>query len=60
MIIASILLKISDFKLFNENYNFIIINLIALLGINIIANSFFVSLLVIKEKDFVQTVITKN
>ena len=60
MIVASILLKISDFKLFNENYNFIIINLIALLGINIIANSFFVSLLVIKEKDFVQTVITKN
>ena len=60
LIIVSILLKILDFKLFNENYNFIMINLIALLGINIIANSFFVSLLVIKEKDFVQTVITKN
>ncbi len=40
-----------DFSLFEENYKFIFLSLIIILGINIIANSFFVSLLEIDENN---------
>ena len=40
-----------DLSLFDENFKFIFLTLIAILGINIIANSFFVSLLEIDEKN---------
>ena len=45
MIIAPILAIIFNFIYFEEIYNFIYSSLVALLGVNIIANSFFVSLL---------------
>ena len=45
MVIAPILAIILNFLYFEEIYNFIYSSLIALLGVNIIANSFFVSLL---------------
>ncbi len=38
-----------DFNLFEENYEFVFLSFTAILGINIIANSFFVSLLEIDE-----------
>ena len=40
-----------DLSLFEDNFKFIFLTLIAILGINIIANSFFVSLLEIDENN---------
>ena len=51
MIIAPITSNIFKLMFFEENYNFIFSSLIALLGVNIIANSFFVSLLEIDENN---------
>ncbi len=51
MMIVPIATNIFDLTYFEENYNFIFSGLIALLGINIIANSFFVSLLEIDENN---------
>ena len=51
MIISPIATNILNLTYFEENYNFIFSSLIALLGINIIANSFFVSLLEIDENN---------
>ena len=52
MICTPFLLKLIEFRLFDENYDFIISSLIALMGMTLVANSFFVSLLVIEEKDY--------
>jgi hypothetical protein len=51
MIVAPIITNIFDLTYFEEDYKFIFSSLIALLGINIIANSFFVSLLEIDENN---------
>jgi len=50
MIFVPLIMIGIDFNIFDEDYNFVILNLIVLLGANIIANSFFVSLLEIGEK----------
>ena len=49
MIIAPIVANYFNFVFFEEDFNFIFSSLVALMGINIIANSFFVSLLEIDE-----------
>ena len=51
MIIVPILTNIFGFVFFEETYNFMFSSLIAMLGVNIIANSFFVSLLDIDESN---------
>tara|TARA_B100000989_G_scaffold45826_1_gene29425 strand:+ start:29675 stop:30781 length:1107 start_codon:yes stop_codon:yes gene_type:complete len=51
MIISPIVANYFNFIYFEEYYNFIFSCLIALLGVNIIANSFFVSLLEIDENN---------
>mgnify|MGYP001221078785 CR=1 FL=1 len=51
MIISPIAVNFFDLIYFEENYNFIFSSLIAILGINIIANSFFVSLLELDENN---------
>ena len=50
MILTPFVLKIINFKLFDTNYDFILFSLVGLMGITLIANSFFVSLLAIEEK----------
>ena len=51
MILTPFILKIINFKLFDTNYDFILFSLVGLMGITLIANSFFVSLLAIEEKN---------
>ncbi len=51
MIFLPLIINILGINIFSEDYNFVILNLIMLLGANIIANSFFVSLLEIGEKN---------
>ena len=51
MIIAPIVGNYFNFVFFEEDFNFIFSSLVALMGINIIANSFFVSLLEIDESN---------
>lgn len=51
MIIAPVLTNTFGFVFFEETYNFMFSSLIAMLGVNIIANSFFVSLLDIDESN---------
>ena len=49
MIFIPLLSNLLDLKFLINDYNFIIMNLFLLLGVNIIANSFFISLLVMGE-----------
>ena len=49
MIITPIVTNYFNFVFFEENFNFMFSSLVALMGTNIIANSFFVSLLEIDE-----------
>ena len=51
LIISPILVKLSGLRFFDENYDFIILSLISIMGITLIANSFFVSLLAIEDKE---------
>jgi hypothetical protein len=51
MIIVPVLTNIFGFVFFEETYNFMFSSLMAMLGVNIIANSFFVSLLDIDESN---------
>lgn len=52
LILCPLFLKAFEFHFFNNDFNFIIFSLVSLIGVVIIANSFFVSLLVIDDKDF--------
>ena len=52
LILMSLFLTIFNFNFFNESFNFIITNLIGLIGMSIIANSFIISLLAIDGKDY--------
>ena len=52
LIVTPVILKLMKFNLFNENYDFILLSLVFLTGMTLIANSLFVSLLVIKDEDY--------
>ena len=51
MIFLPLISNILKIQIFNADYNFIVLNLFILLGVNLIANSFFVSLLAIDENN---------
>ena len=55
MITTPFFLKMIKFNLFDQSYDFILFSLIALIGIVLLANSLFISLLVIKEEDYIES-----
>ena len=52
MICTPFLIRLTEFTLFDENYDLVISSLVGLIGMTLVANSFFISLLEIEEKDY--------